>query len=321
MNDTFKNWIPIRVYQNGSGLAVDWCYAGSTRFAQPFFRDSVQQILRSPFSLLFRRQTSIDILSERLRDNQGLSPTGFIFHMSRCGSTLVSQMLAALLCNIVISEAPPIDSVLKHRGDDTATISLLRSIVNALGQKRNNDEKNYFIKFDSWNTLDLELIEAAFPNVPWIFLYREPLEVIVSHMQKRGSQMIPDSVGRIIPGVGLDEALKMSAEEYCARALASFCETALEHAGNANAMFVNYNELPDAALTRVLEHFRVSFDEDELDRMRAAAQFNAKTPQLIFEPDSESKRAAATDSAREAAARWVDPLYKKLESIRRESKR
>ena len=321
MNDNLKNWIPIRVYRNGSGLSVDWCYAGSTRFTQPFFRDSVQQILRSPFSLLFRRQTSIDVLKESVSDSRSLYPTGFIFHMSRCGSTLVSQMLAALPCNIVISEAAPIDSVLRQGGDAAVTIPLLRSVVGAFGQKRIEGERHYFIKFDSWNTLDLGLIHSAFPDVPWIFLYREPVEVIVSQMQKRGSQMIPGSVERIIPGVGLPEALTMSAEEYCARTLASFCEAAIKHADNANGMLVNYNELPEAALTRVLEHFRVSFDDDELQRMRSVAQFNAKTPQLVFEPDIESKRASATDAIREAAARWVDPLYKQLESMRLERKK
>ena len=36
----------------------------------------------------------------------GIDPTGFIFHLARCGSTLVSQMLAALPEHIVLSEAP-----------------------------------------------------------------------------------------------------------------------------------------------------------------------------------------------------------------------
>ena len=312
MNENFRNWIPIRVFQNGSGLAVDWCYAGETRFTQPFFRDSVQQILRSPFSLLFRRQTSIEVLRDRVSIDEGLYPTGFIFHMSRCGSTLVSQMLAALPSNIVISEASPIDSVLRHGGDAT----LFRSLIDVFGRKRNEGERHFFIKFDSWNTLDLERIDTAFPDVPWIFLYREPIEVIASQMQKRGSQMIPGSVERIVPGISLHDAVTMAAEEYCARVLASFCETALRHSDNVNALLVNYNELPEAALTHVLEHFGVSFNEGELERMRLAAQFNAKTPQIVFEPDSESKRASASDAAREAVARWVDPLYAELESAR-----
>src|SRR5438874_313448 len=52
-------------------------------------------------------------LPEWLMAHQHLRPSGLIFHMSRCGSTLVSQMLAALPANIVVSEAPPIDAIVQ----------------------------------------------------------------------------------------------------------------------------------------------------------------------------------------------------------------
>src|SRR5688572_16934434 len=93
---SFRDWVPIRVYRRGSETMVDWCYAGSMRFTQPFFEDTVQQMFRRPFSLLFRHQTSFEFLGKLCDSQSGLTPTGFIFHMSRCGSTLVAQMLAAL---------------------------------------------------------------------------------------------------------------------------------------------------------------------------------------------------------------------------------
>ena len=40
-----------------------------------------------------------------------MRPSGFIFHMSRCGSTVISQMLAALAEHVVVSEAGPIDAL------------------------------------------------------------------------------------------------------------------------------------------------------------------------------------------------------------------
>ena len=67
--------------------------------------------------------------------------------------------------------------------------------------------RDYFVKFDSWNTLDLALIRRAFPDVPWIFLYRDPVEVIVSHMRQRGSQMIPGAFEKLMPDVDLNDAL------------------------------------------------------------------------------------------------------------------
>lgn len=39
-----------------------------------------------------------------------LEPTGFIFHMSRCGSTLTANLLGASPYNLVYSESkPPVD--------------------------------------------------------------------------------------------------------------------------------------------------------------------------------------------------------------------
>src|SRR5678816_558328 len=103
-----------------------------------------------------------------------------IFHMSRCGSTLVAQMLAALERNIVISEARPIDQVLGAKVDEERRIAWLRWIVNALAQRRRPAEEFFFIKLDAWHVLHLPLIQRAFPNTPWVFLYRDPIEVMVS---------------------------------------------------------------------------------------------------------------------------------------------
>ena len=59
-------------------------------------------------------------------------------------------------------------------------IEWLRGVVSALGQPRLGTEKHLFIKFDAWKVLDLPLIRRAFPAVPWIFLYRDPVEVLTS---------------------------------------------------------------------------------------------------------------------------------------------
>ena len=317
---TMRDWVPIRVYQGRTGPSVDWCYAGSTRLTQPFFNDSVSGLLRRPFSLLFRHQTSFDLLRELYETRPGLQPTGFIFHMSRCGSTLVSQMLAAVERNIVISEAPPIDSSL-HQAcfEKPESAERLRWMISSLGWPRNQEE-NYFIKFDSWNTLDLELITRTFSDVPWIFLYRDPVEVIVSHMQKRGSQMIPGSVDRLLPGLALEEAVTIAPEEFCARVLAQFCETALTNASKTKALFVNYTQLPGGFFQDIIEHFGVAFTRDEIRQMEEVSRLDAKTPQVEFRPDSKRKQIAATDAVRKAAAKWVDPVYARLEETRLKNK-
>jgi hypothetical protein len=261
----------------------------------------------------------LDDLGAIVEQSSHIEPTGFIFHMSRCGSTLAAQMLASLEENIVISEAPPIDSILRSYLHDPAVtdeprIVWLRGMIGAMGRKRSGGEHRFFIKFDSWNTLDMDIIERAFPDVPWIFLYRNPIEVMVSHMKKPGSQMIRGVMNRLLPGVPVTEIMQMPGEEYCARVLAQFCKLALQRSHSQNALFVNYDRLPGVVLGEIAEHFGASFSPGEIERMNSGAQFDAKNPGLPFSPDSEAKRDGANDAVRSAAAEWLDPLYERLEA-------
>jgi hypothetical protein len=311
----FTEWIPIRAFRGDAGLCVDWCYMGSTRFTHPFFEDTVSVQFRRPFSLLFRRKTPIDLLKDLYETSPGVPPTGFIFHMSRCGSTLVSQMLASLPANIVMSEPPVIDSVIRaEAAGDEERVNRLRWVVIALGQRRDGSEQNYFIKFDSWSTIDLALIRRAFPDVPWIFLYRDPVEVIVSQMRQRGAQMIPGFIGGFTVFAG-EDIFSMPPEVYCARLLAAFCRGALDFAGDKTGMFVNYTQLP-TAIDEIARHFGAGFTPDEIGQMLATTEFDAKSPRMFFEPDSEKKKNAASDAVHEAAAEWLDPLYRQLEEAR-----
>ena len=316
----FKDWIPARVYISDSEPLVDWCYMGSERFIQPFFDDTIERRFRKPFNLVFRHQTSFRFLERLYNESPGVYPTGFIFHMSRCGSTLVTQMLAAIEKNIVISEASPIDIVLglnsKLPISDADRSARLQWIISALGQRRHPDEESYFIKFDCWATLDLELIRKAFPDVPWIFIYRDPLEVIVSHMRQRGWQMIPGTIDKMLPDINIAEALQLSPEEYCARVLREICEYALGHAEDKTALLVNYDQLPDAVVDLVLDHFRVSFTDDEIERMKEVTKFHAKSPRIFFSSDREEKRKSASKAIIEAADEWVSRPYRLLEQMR-----
>src|SRR5260370_6747308 len=123
----FDGWLPIRVYWRRATLLVDWCWLGDLRFTDPFFEQTVNQALSHPANLLFRRQTPIEGLEELAAARPGLRPNGFIFHMSRSGSTLISQMLSRLPKNLVISEASPIDTVLRSRFEDAAITQAQRT--------------------------------------------------------------------------------------------------------------------------------------------------------------------------------------------------
>lgn len=318
--ELFRDWLPVRCFWQENEAFVDWCFVGKERLTKPFFDNSIELRFREPFNLLFRHQTPIEFLGELEDYSKGLKPNGFIFHLSRCGSTLVSQMLAALDRNIVISEAAPLDFVLRAKNvSEERRIRWFRWMVNALGQKRNEREANFFIKFDSWSVVEFGLIKRAFPDVPWIFLYREPVEIIVSQMRQRGAYMIPGVVKGILPDLSFEEAIRLPAEEYCARMLAAICRAVREPLKNGSGLAVNYMQLPGVMKTEILEHFRVGFTESELEKMFAATRVHSKNPSLNFTSDSESKKKEASAAAIAAAEKFADPFYEEFEIIRRKS--
>ncbi len=315
--EKFRDWIPVRAYLKEERAFIDWCFLGKERLTEPFFDDSIVKRFREPFNLLFRHQTPIELLGELNEISAGLKPTGFIFHLSRCGSTLVLQMLAALPQNIVISEASPVDFVIRAKNiSEKQKIEWLRWMVNALGQKRNPGEANFFIKFDSWNTLGIDLITRAFPDVPWIFLYRNPVEVIVSHMRQRGAQAVPGMINEILPELSFEESAQMPPEEYCARVLQKICQSALEPLKKGEGLAVNYTDLPDGVTAKILKHFKTELNKKDVEKMLEATKFNAKNPFLNFSADTERKKKEASREAVSAAESFVNPFYAELENLR-----
>jgi hypothetical protein len=315
-----EGWVPIRIYWQDSRAMVDWCHLGTRRFRESFFEQTIQKSLWQPFNVLFRHQTPVETLAELQDARPGLPPSGFIFHMSRCGSTLTAQMLAALPQNIVISEAPLIDTVLRAslrdpRVTDEQRASWLRGVINALGQARNPGERYLFVKFDSWSILDLPVIRRAFPETPWIFQYRDPAEVMVSLLRQRGGHTLPGVLDPQVLGLDITAARQMSAEEYCARVLAAICEAASRHYQPGLARMVNYRDLPDAAWSLIASHFGIDYSQAEIGTMRATAQLDAKHAGMPFEQDGASKRQLATDEIHAMVERFVRPWYDQLELL------
>lgn len=313
-------WLPTRAFWRGGHLYLQWSFFGQQRLEQPFFEWEVHRCLHAPFNRLVHYCTPIEQLGAWLERHPPLHPNGFVFHMSRCGSTLVSQMLAASAANVVVSEASPIDAVVGARLvqpglSDEDHRRWLQWIVGAFGQARTGSERRYFIKLDSWHTLALPLFARAFPDVPWVFLYRDPVEVLVSQMRMPGIQMIPGALG--IDPFGIAPADRVSSpEDYCARVLASVCQPVLQHGATDRALLVNYSELPEAVWQTIMPHFGVDCSESDRALMAGAARFDAKAPSFRFAPDADTKQREASASIRSAAQTWLNDFYLRLEARR-----
>ena len=311
-------WLPISANAVENSASIAWAHFGGARLTASFFEQPLRLALSRPFNQAFPYRMSLDDFVRRAKLGEALQPSGLIFHMSRCGSTLVAQMLAALPRNIVVSEAPPLDAIVQMAGPPSDrpspdAICALRAMVAALGRPRFAEQSHYVLKLDCWHTLALPLFRTAFPDVPWIFLYRDPLEVMVSQMRVPGAQVAQGALPPHIYGIDGDEA--MPREERSARVLAKTCAAVLDYWPLGGGLAINYRELPEAVRTKILLHFRIPDRAGDRAELRRASLPNAKAPHETFVSDTAAKRKEATAPVRAAVARHLAGIYARLEAL------
>ncbi len=316
MDEELHGWLPIRAWPRDGEWRVDWCWFGEQRLTQPFYRDEVDLALRLPFNQAFRRDTPLATLLDWQAVSPGLTPSAFIFHASRCGSTLLAQMLARLDSHIVLSEPPPLDQLLRAHYvsplDGAAQRAAIGAMLSALGQCRDGRASRLVVKLDAWNIYELPLLRRCFPDTPWLFLYRDPLEIAASHLQQPGMHMVPGLIGGS-PLNLVDEA-PTPREEFIARRLGRLLQTAAELHRQHGGLLLNYSELPRALGDRLRTMF--GLDAGQVAMALEGSGQNAKRPEQTFAADAERKREGASAALREAVSRWAETPYSELEALR-----
>ena len=311
-------WMPVNAVVVDGRPGLLWMQMADVSFAEPFFQQTVERV-RAAHPEREERFTEFDALLQLDKVVPHVEPAGFIFHSSRCGSTLLANACRALNDSIVLSEPNAIDKLVARlitdAGDpvrESLYSVFLRAAVNALAQHQ--PASRVFIKFSCCSISQLERIKRIWPRVPWVFLYRDPVETIVSNVSNPPAWLL-DEDHRIlahITGTAPEEVAEMSLEERCARSIGSFFSTAHTLA-NDTRLLLNYNQLSLPAISSILDFFNVRPSREELERIASGTRIYSKHATRDFVPDSDAKQKLASDLVREMAARWAIEPYRLLE--------
>jgi hypothetical protein len=297
--------------------AVDWGDLAGLRFAEPFFDQTVERWAGGSAARLVR--TDLAALAA-LDYAPSLDPSALVFHLSRCGSTLVSRLLARIPGTLVIAEPRPVNTLLLADPgmlDEAAAARLLRLLVRALGRRRFGDERRYVLKLSSWNIARLGLFRRAFPGVPLIWVQRAPDEVMASVLadppgwsELRRAPRLAEQLFAIPPG----ELADLDAASFHIRALAALLAAA--HDAADELLIADYRELPEAVWTRIAPRIGVEPGEDDIARLRDEARYHSKDPARRLFTGDRPERRALPDAVRALAAERLEPLYRALEARR-----
>ena len=287
ISSAIKNWIPYNLYQEGGDNCCRWIYMGDEKITEPFFDETIGKCRKlSENSRLIRSVSSAEILPEWAAQIETIAPTAFIFHVSRCGSTLVAQLLGLQPANIVLSEVPFFDELLRWGYKNNcmpATLPLLKAAIEMLAAKRNDSNTQLFIKTDSWHIHFYKQLRQLYPQTPFVLLYRRPDEVIRSQQKNRGMHAVP---GLIEPGIfGLDknEIIQMGLDEYMAMVIESYLRAFVEIVQTDKlALPVNYNEGSITIVNKIAAFTGIRINEKEMEMMKQRSGFHGKYPGQVF---------------------------------------
>lgn len=316
----------------------------------PMFRDLVGKSRkcqstrkRVPLKDIATQARAIDEKNRRQpTDRQVPKPlnlTALVFHESRCGSTLVANTLIGMNPeqHRVYSESPPPVTAMKACGDDYEKCSLnqaamiLRDVLYMMGRTNDPKEERVFFKIQSVGSRHIDVFRHAFPTTPWLFVFRDPVQVMMSHLANglkrancmRSARNPPFITQQIAKRRGHSSASDLSPEEFCAAHLASITETALQNVEQSNhyGMPVNYASLPASMYERIVpNHLGVKTTQREIDNIiQVSSQYSKGRGEkkMEWQEDSVKKEEGASPEIRNAAKSFMFESYEKLEQFAR----
>jgi hypothetical protein len=324
-----KGFIPMRVRLRGKDSDVVWIDASSMRLSEPFFYQTLKRVIaQRKCETAVTGLAAVLELSEQLPNRE---PDGFIFHASRCGSTLVCNTLKSIALSTVVAEAQPISATLAPYTPGvwpfppetwlTNRDRLVWAMTRIFSQLRPSPTARFYIKFNSWNTLALHTVKTVWPNVKWVFVYRDPIEILVSNLRKKPSwlnfQAAPERASAHF-GFTPEHVSAMSVEEFGARVIAQYYSNAAAMA-DERSLFLEYKNLNADGLRQILNFLGVKRDEFQDSSIDSILGVYAKDKhgRTAFFDDSEEKQSSASVALRQAVDQWAKVAFERLAKTQR----
>lgn len=308
MHETQGDWLPARAALHPTGLFISLREIAAAELQDAFMQETVTRVGGR------ERVVQVD-RADIGKASPDTAPAGLIFHVARCGSTLVSQMLKQHGDVVVYAEPLPFNEILlpPHKWPRSELVDALRSLGDAFARHAG---RPYIVKFSSWNTFYCDLLAEAFPSSPWVLCIRDPVEVAVS-LLKEPAGWLQEGVGNPFERLIEPEGGVLTAEERVARLYGAFCE-ASSRLDRARGKLLRYPSLPASVCDGVAPHFGLAMDDSRRRRMNEAARSDSKAPIAMkgaFAGDAAMKQAAASASLRRAVDRHARPRLARLESL------
>lgn len=277
-----ENWIPYKLSFVEEQPRCEWLDTREKDFTEPFFDETIA-ICRQDNFRPYRSVSSMDVLPQWSQEIESVPPSAFIFHVSRCGSTLASQLLAEDRANIVLSEVPFFDSLL--RAGNIISHELLKDAI-AFYSPVKDFRMRLFIKADSWHIFFYKQIRELYPQTPFVLLYRRPDEVLRSQQKRRGMHAIPGLIEPALFGFEKD-VTQINQDVYLGEVLDKYFQAFLQVVEKDPLItLINYSEGPVAMVETIARITNTAISDANMEKIKSRAMYHAKYPEQIFSEEA-----------------------------------
>ena len=298
-------WLPRSYHVRSQRLA--WCLPDGAP-AEPFHDEYLSRCWQNTtLNQLIAPRTSLKALALCAQRIPRAQPAGFIFHLSRCGSTLLSGCLSELDEAVVFSESPVLTEVLVDPAlsphDKRAHVQCLIDLKAALFPGR-----RVVVKWNAWDIFHAQLLRGAYPDVPAVGLVRDPVEILASHHAQAGRHMAGDpSLATVAPVFRMSAAA--SVLEHRIGVLRGLMQGMHALVAAHGIFCIDYRQLNAATVQQVAARFGLRCGTQGQRRIAARMLRNAKLPGLRFKPDGALKAAVFDTPQSGAIVQQLSSLY------------
>lgn len=263
----------------------------------PFYSEHISAVRGQLLSALIKPKTALLPALNLSGLVKQVQPAGFIFHLSRCGSTLVSRSFAGLPKCRVLSESPLLTQVLLDRSlSDTQRRAALTFCIDTQGQLF-HPEQHLLIKWNAWDLQFWSLILSLYPQVPVLLLLRDPVEILASQQKSAGYHMVRQPSRPLFRELSVPE--EESILEYQCKVLRLLLGYGLDMSQRSQVMVVDYQELLPVIANKIANWFSLDLSQEECNQVEQCQLIHSKTAMQPFMADSQFKQSFFTAEQKE----------------------
>lgn len=295
--------VPTAIVWRGDTPLMTMAKIAGDRLCQPFWADT----------LVGARTIGFEPLDDFMPATPALGVAGMIFHIGRCGSTLLCRQFEALPRTVALSEPFVFQQLLDGPVSPAdVTRRRVRRLLAAHWQGLRGACDRLIVKWPALLSQHARAIMEALPEVPALFLHRDPRMVLVAVADDpiaangavcpRHLALSPSSAPTAMPSDPLEISARLIAAAYAGAIDAPGLRT------------VDYADLPSAAWQMIAGHFGIALSPSDADAMLRVAGYHSKDPARTrrFVPDSERKAAAASGRIDDLVERIIAPVAARM---------